>query len=1125
MLCCGFCCGNMSKRDYKVATTDGIELEPLGGEKCDKDKDKDKEKQTNGVTFGGESSGGRQTRTGVAVCSQRRALLVAGIVLGSLLLTAIIIAYAGPQNDCSCGSKTVSGYETDEENNTQPFNPIATNGEPFPWLEKMLPTSVRPLRYMVTIHPNLTTLDVKGQVTIDLHVEKETNFIVLHIQDLNVTEKAIVTPGPKGYALKIVKVLEFPPRQQLYIEVKERLKKKSNYTLNLRWYSKLNPEPEGFYVDQYESSNGVERLLAATVFRPNGARRAFPCFDEPHVRAPFRISVFRDRFHIGLSNSIVHTTEDVGFYMGTGLLRDDFIETPPLPADAVAWVVSDFQRESLQPSAAYIPTTPAPPGSGVGGKKSAQLNNYTQLKGKNPPVRNITALTHSLNVNLTPRQNLTMVQPTTTTAWPVNLNGNGKPSNLTSLSQSTGSSIKRAPSYTFYAPRDLLIRSSFILHTSRDVLEYLQTWLDISYPLTKVDFVALPSLDRNMISSLGLVTLKTSFLTDPSSITSEQYQFSALRIAEAMVRQFFGGITSRKVLKDVWLWEGLIQYLGIHALAPLQETWPLREMYLLKMATAALDIDAIQGWDSIMNGTSHDGNNEEFFVQKTAAIFSMLHTAIGEDRFRGCLGSFLKVNRFRTAEPTDLWTICTKKANGSKNIKDMMTLWTHQPGFPLLTVTKMGNSISISQRPFRPAEFLAIHDDSYDGNNYNKTTLNATDMPSTVATTTQGSKHKVAPHMKWIFPVTYVTDINNVSETLWMQNVDVTFNVPENVKWIKVNAIQNGYYRVVYNDDNWASLIEELAANPNRFTSEDRLGMLSDAFTLCHANLLPCEITMNMIQYLPSETHYGPMALALRHLEKWRRILKYSECFLMLSEFIKMKISTVMEKVGWSDDGDVATRLLRPEVLLASVLWEDIDSITKAKNMLNQYLYYNGTAIPPNLREVVYTGSILSGEYIYWQHCWERFVNLQRTSETFVERMQLLRALGRTKDAWLQNRLLSHVTMLPTEEVVQVLKAIAGTPTGGAMACRFLQAKWFELEKRLGPGTISFAKVISAITQYGATKFDYDELKSLVHRFGRGHGMSVLNMTLSSVASNVEWVARSQTSLYKWVEGNLHSHR
>lgn len=276
----------------------------------------------------------------------------------------------------------------------------------------------------------------------------------------------------------------------------------------------------------------------------------------------------------------------------------------------MAWVVSDFQRESLQPSAAYLPATQTPP-SGGSGRKSGQLSNYTQQKEKKPPVRNITALTHSLNFNILGK-NLT----TTTTTVAPSKEADSK--NLTALSQSTRSSITRAPSYTFYAPRDLLPRSSFILHTSRDVLEYLQTWLEVSYPLTKVDFVALPSLDRNIISSLGLVTLKTSFLTDPESITTAQYQQSALLVAEAIVRQFFGGITSRKVLKDVWLWEGLIKYLGIHTLSPLQESWPLREMYLFNMATAALDIDAIQGWDSIMNGTSHDGNNEDFFIQKVS---------------------------------------------------------------------------------------------------------------------------------------------------------------------------------------------------------------------------------------------------------------------------------------------------------------------------------------------------------------------------------------------------------------------------------------------------------------------------------------------------------------------------
>ena len=72
--------------------------------------------------------------------------------------------------------------------------------------------------------------------------------------------------------------------------------------------------------------------------------------------------------------------------------------------------------------------------------------------------------------------------------------------------------------------------------------------------------------------------------------------------------------------------------------------------------------------------------------------------------------------------------------------------------------------------------------------------------------------------------------------------------------------------------------------------------------------------------------------------------------------------------------------------------------------------------------------------------------------------------------------------MNPISLTLIIFSAIAGTPTGGAMACRFLQAKWYELESKLGAGTIDFAKVISAITQYGATKFDYDEVSVFIPR-------------------------------------------
>ena len=230
------------------------------------------------------------------------------------------------------------------------------------------------------------------------------------------------------------------------------------------------------------------------------------------------------------------------------------------------------------------------------------------------------------------------------------------------------------------------------------------------------------------------------------------------------------------------------------------------------------------------------------------------------------------------------------------------------------------------------------------------------------------------------------------------------------------------------------------------------------------------------MSYLPKETDWGPMATSLRHLEKWRKILKYSECYLILAEFVRQNLAKSIAEIGWQDTGKDEIKLLRPTVLLSSVLWEEADAINEAKQLLHNYTT-NGNEIPPNLRNVAYIGAVLSGEFIYWQHCWDRYIQLRKDKDAGSnERMELLRALGVTKDAWLQNRLLSHVITLPVSEIVQVLEAIAGTPTGGAMACRFLQAKWFSFQAKLGRGSVAFARVISAITQYGSTKFDYDEV-------------------------------------------------
>lgn len=166
-------------------------------------------------------------------------------------------------------------------------------------------------------------------------------------------------------------------------------------------------------------------------------------------------------------------------------LRDDFIETPPLPPDAIAWVVSDFQRESLEPSSTYqVASTAAP----IYTRKTKQpmTDNFT-FRTDRRPIKNIltNALTKPLRSSST--HHGIAAEPVTSK----DANGNGKNNHTNETINGNGENgtengIKTAPSYTFYASKKILTRSGFVLHTSRDVLEYLQSWLGVSYPLAKL---------------------------------------------------------------------------------------------------------------------------------------------------------------------------------------------------------------------------------------------------------------------------------------------------------------------------------------------------------------------------------------------------------------------------------------------------------------------------------------------------------------------------------------------------------------------------------------------------------------------------------------------------------------
>lgn len=60
------------------------------------------------------------------------------------------------------------------------------------------------------------------------------------------------------------------------------------------------------------------RWLATTQFEPVDARAAFPCFDEPSMKAYFSLSMIRDKDHIALFNMPKLNTKE----LDNGLFED-----------------------------------------------------------------------------------------------------------------------------------------------------------------------------------------------------------------------------------------------------------------------------------------------------------------------------------------------------------------------------------------------------------------------------------------------------------------------------------------------------------------------------------------------------------------------------------------------------------------------------------------------------------------------------------------------------------------------------------------------------------------------------------------------------------------------------------
>ena len=198
---------------------------------------------------------------------------------------------------------------------------------------QQLPRTVLPENYQLTLSPNFQTDKFDGDETITVRVAQPTSAITLNAAEITFGETTVTQNG----ATQTAQVTRDPKAETATLTVAKALAA-GPATIHIRYTGILNNELRGFYLSQVG-----QRKYGVTQFEPADARRAYPSFDQPDMKATFELTVVVDKGDMAISNGkVVSDTPGPGPDKHTV----KFSTTPKMSSYLLALAVGEFQCEA-----------------------------------------------------------------------------------------------------------------------------------------------------------------------------------------------------------------------------------------------------------------------------------------------------------------------------------------------------------------------------------------------------------------------------------------------------------------------------------------------------------------------------------------------------------------------------------------------------------------------------------------------------------------------------------------------------------------------------------------------------------------------------------------------------------
>ncbi|KAJ7066128.1 leucyl aminopeptidase [Mycena amicta] len=236
-----------------------------------------------------------------------------------------------------------------------------------------LPTVITPIHYDLVVRTDLQTQTFDGVVAIALDVHERTSTIVLNACDIQLGDASLVVVDQ---TVALISQKLHPDTERLVLELSAPLGAGTSATVRLPFRGALR-SINGFFKSEWEH-DGVKECYAATYFEPTYARRAFPCFDEPILKATFAVTLVSRVGTVNLSNMPAVSEHPFDFNSDAAAigLSDSFT---PATSDAGNWIVTRFATTPKMST--YIVAFACGPFA------YSELEYTSSLSGRTVPVR------------------------------------------------------------------------------------------------------------------------------------------------------------------------------------------------------------------------------------------------------------------------------------------------------------------------------------------------------------------------------------------------------------------------------------------------------------------------------------------------------------------------------------------------------------------------------------------------------------------------------------------------------------------------------------------------------------------------------------------------------------------